>query len=240
MPAGFIFKQCACPDPEPGRPLYGRCPQILLAKGQWNPDHGAWAYRIPLPPATPGKARPLIRYGLASQDDAQGDLDHVRYLLSLAGRDRETRIEVADIIKAFTGRGRKLPDAAEVRRRMVRNTLPGCPYTLAEYLTEWFTEKAKLGTIRESTAASYETTIRVHLIPHLGHLHLADLQPRHVKAMFIAIVAAGHVRGADRWFDQAVCALQPAAGGDVDVDRDRVGRSGRCPDGADAGDGRGP
>ncbi len=188
MPAGFIFKQCDCPDTDTGRPLYGRCPQIRQAKGQWNPDHGKWAYRIPLPPATPGKARPLIRLGLASQDDAQRDLDHVRYLLSLAGRDRDTRIEVADIIKQVTGRGRRLPDAAEVRRRMVRNTLPGCPFTVAEYLTEWFTEKAKLGTIRDSTAAAYESVIRVHLIPHLGQIQLADLQPRHVKAMFIAIM----------------------------------------------------
>jgi integrase len=188
MPTGFIFKKCGCPDPETGRPLYGRCPRIRMAKGQWNPGHGRWAYRIPLPPATPGKARPLIRHGLASQDEAQRDLDHVRYLLSLAGRDHDTRIEVADIIKQVTGRGRRLPDAAEVRRRMVRNTLPGCPFTVAEYLTEWFTEKAKLGTIRESTAILYDLHIRVHLTPHLGHIQLADLQARHVKAMFIAII----------------------------------------------------
>jgi len=66
MTAGFIFKQCDCPDPDTGRPLYGRCPHIRLAKGQWNPDHGKWAYRIPLLPATPGKARPLIRHGLCA------------------------------------------------------------------------------------------------------------------------------------------------------------------------------
>ncbi len=56
---------------------------------------------------------------------------------------------------------------------------------MAAYLTEWLASLQ----VDENTVRGYESHVRVHLIPHLGHLRLDKLKPRHVRAMFTAIQA---------------------------------------------------
>jgi hypothetical protein len=71
------------------------------------------------------------------------------------------------------------------------------PLTLAQYLTEWLTTKADLA---GGTTMSYETHIRVHLIPHLGRIRLDKLRVNHIRGMIDAIetqntkIEADHLR----------------------------------------------
>ena len=56
--------------------------------------------------------------------------------------------------------------------------------TVERYLTDWLEGKRKL---RPSTRRSYESHIRVYLIPALGHLKLSALRADHLDAMYAAI-----------------------------------------------------
>jgi integrase len=62
--------------------------------------------------------------------------------------------------------------------------------TVAEYLDRWLDDYArpKLG---ERTVMSYETTLRLHVIPQVGHLQLTALKPLHVQAIYASMRAKG-------------------------------------------------
>lgn len=53
--------------------------------------------------------------------------------------------------------------------------------TVRQYLEHWLEHVAKPG-IRASTYKSYESYVRLHLIPGLGHHKLTDLTPQHVQS----------------------------------------------------------
>ncbi len=63
--------------------------------------------------------------------------------------------------------------------------------TVAEYLAQWLQGKASL---RPSTHLAYLTHVRLYLVPHLGHLRLADLRAHHIEVMYREIVAANAKR----------------------------------------------
>ena len=68
--------------------------------------------------------------------------------------------------------------------------------TVGEYLARWLDDSAR-PTIKESTYDNYETTIRVHLSPHIGGVKLAKLSPSHVQSMYSTMErngASGRVR----------------------------------------------
>ena len=58
--------------------------------------------------------------------------------------------------------------------RLTQSTMP-----LAEYLTSWLEQIRP--TVREKTYGDYESIVRVHLIPRLGHIRLNKLQPEHIS-----------------------------------------------------------
>lgn len=60
--------------------------------------------------------------------------------------------------------------------------------TVATFLTTWL--EGKRGK-RPKTYRHYEQEVRLHLIPDLGHHHLAKLGPQHVQAMLNARAAGG-------------------------------------------------
>lgn len=55
--------------------------------------------------------------------------------------------------------------------------------TVAEYLELWLREYARPN-LRPRTAEGYETIIRKHIQPTLGHIKLADLSPRHIQSYY--------------------------------------------------------
>ncbi len=71
---------------------------------------------------------------------------------------------------------------------MARRVRAGLPATIAmtvgDYLLQWLASRRR---IEPTTLRAYESHIRVHLAPHLGHLPLEKLRVEHIEAMFTAI-----------------------------------------------------
>ena len=55
--------------------------------------------------------------------------------------------------------------------------------TVATFMARWLEDTAR-PTIRETTYASYETIIRLHIIPGIGHLRLNKLTPAHLQRLY--------------------------------------------------------
>lgn len=85
---------------------------------------------------------------------------------------------------ARLGRGKPLPTPKQVLRKAARRVRNGAELTVADYLDDWITQRRSLA---PGTVSAYQTIIRVHLKPHLGHIGLASLLPVHVQDMFTAI-----------------------------------------------------
>jgi integrase len=60
---------------------------------------------------------------------------------------------------------------------------------LREYLAQWL-ERIK-SSRRPSTYEGYEIMVRVHIIPHLGHIRLGRLAPEHIEKAYTAMQAQG-------------------------------------------------
>jgi hypothetical protein len=123
--------------------------------------------------------------GYANQRDAAAQLDHARNLLNLVGRDRTRRAEIADLLLATVRAGQPLPDLDTTRQRIHADVPLAQAPTVAAYLTDWVAGIA----VDENTRLGYESHVWVHHIPHLGHLPLDKLRPRHIRDMFTAIEA---------------------------------------------------
>jgi hypothetical protein len=92
-------------------------------------------------------------------------------------------VEIADLLDTFKP-GAPLPNRDTVARR-VRAGLPATiAMTVGEYLHQWLASRRR---IEPTTVRAYESHIRVHLIPHLGHLPLEKRRVEHIEAMFTAI-----------------------------------------------------
>ena len=81
----------------------------------------------------------------------------------------KTRKEVQDKLRAAQ---RDLHAGLDIGRKS---------QTLAQFLNHWLNELAK-PTTRPSTWTSYDSYIRNHIVPGIGHHRIADLTPQHVQA----------------------------------------------------------
>lgn len=61
---------------------------------------------------------------------------------------------------------------------------------LGDYLMEWLQEKQMRG-IKASTAVAYESIIRNHLLPGLGHISLQRLTSQHIHRHYLSLLRAG-------------------------------------------------
>lgn len=59
--------------------------------------------------------------------------------------------------------------------------------TVAEYIELWLREYVRPN-LRPRTAEGYETIIRKHVLPALGHIRLADLSPRHIQSYYATLL----------------------------------------------------
>ncbi|WP_116244695.1 site-specific integrase [Nocardiopsis sp. FIRDI 009] len=182
---GSVFKRCGCRREATSKLLGAKCPKLRREDGAWNPRHGEWAFQLELPRTTEGKRRQARRGGLASQEQAQAQLDHLKALMRLAEDEPEIEVQVADLIQQALKARRPLPETVEVKRRIgvgvrTREKVP----TVAQWLKEWLDGKPDLA---PKTRASYEDHIRNHLAPHLGATRLDKLTSWQVEEMFAAI-----------------------------------------------------
>ncbi|MFJ2432510.1 tyrosine-type recombinase/integrase [Streptomyces anulatus] len=178
---GSTHRRCYCRDTETGKPLGKKCPQLSSRK------HGSYSIRQELPPREDGTRRSFSRAGYDTLKTAQADLDHVRALLGLADTDDpEGMALVAAMLEDIGGDKAPLPDVEETRRRLNAGQDLIGSLTVGEWLDRWLAGKR----IRKSGISRYETDIRVHLKPHIGHRRLDRLRVSHLSDMFTAITDA--------------------------------------------------
>lgn len=174
---GSTFRRCGCRD-EDGKQLGQACPKLASRR------HGTWGWRQELPSASDGTRQTLRKSGYESKTDAVADLDKVRALLAIPDpEDDEGRAAVADLLRSTVANGEPLPDHDETRRRFRSGQRLATDLLLGDYLDDWLASKK----IKRSGKARYETDVRVHLKPHLGHLRLSRLRISHIAEMFAAI-----------------------------------------------------
>lgn len=103
-----------------------------------------------------------------------------------AGRDPQTK-KRKRIYKAF--RGTKKEAEKELARTMVKleqgTYIKPTIITLGEYLLWWLEQHGKAKKLALKTLESYEYLIKKHLIPELGTIPLAKLQPIHIHNFII-------------------------------------------------------
>lgn len=174
--AGGITKRCECRGSD-GRLLGKSCPQLS------KKSHGSLSLRQELPPDAEGKRRTFRRTGYGSTKDASADLSRLQAILDLPGDDADEQRRVGDLLADVMTRRAPIPGAAEVQRRLgVGIPLDG-KMTLAEWLDQVMATKAT----RVTTNHGYDSHIRVHLKPAIGHLRLDRLNVGHLEDMFAAI-----------------------------------------------------
>ncbi|NJP43236.1 tyrosine-type recombinase/integrase [Actinacidiphila epipremni] len=175
---GSTHRRCYCRDPETGRPLGKNCPKLATRK------HGSYSVRQELPPREDGSRRSFSRAGYETLKAAQADLDHVRALLGLAESDDPEGIAlIASMLAEVSEEKTPLPDVEETRRRLKSGQDLIGRITVGEWLDQWLAAKR----IRRSGISRYETDIRIHLKPRIGHLRLDRLRVSHLSDMFTAI-----------------------------------------------------
>jgi integrase len=175
---GSTHRRCYCRDPKTGKPLGKQCPKLSQRK------HGSYSIRQELPPREDGTRRSFSRAGYESLKAAQADLDHVRALLGLAETDdAEGTALIAAMLEEVADEKGPLPDVEETRRRLKSGQDLIGRLTVGEWLDQWLAGKR----IRKSGISRYETDVRMHLCPRIGHYRLDRLRVSHLSEMFTAI-----------------------------------------------------
>ncbi|MFF0445810.1 tyrosine-type recombinase/integrase [Streptomyces sp. NPDC004609] len=178
---GSTHRRCYCRDPHTGKPLGKQCPKLSSRK------HGSYSIRQELPPREDGTRRSFSRAGYDTLKAAQADLDHVRALLGLTDTDDPEGMSlIAAMLEEIGDEKAPLPDVEETRRRLNAGQDLVGSLTVAEWLDRWLAGKR----IRKSGISRYETDIRIHLKPHIGHRRLDRLRVSHLSDMFTAITDA--------------------------------------------------
>jgi integrase len=195
---GSVFKRCSCQEPvldqdgspvfKGGKPATRRvgqsCPDLRRSNGSWNPKHGIWHIQVQAPTA-PGQPRTHIRMSAMDDQDAADDLIiKLNQLWDLADETDEpdtARTKITAAIQAQIHDNGELPDYDLVRTRIRAAAVIVSDITVEEYLTTWLEGRKDL---RSGTVRQYESAIRIHLIPHLGHLQLTKLTNKHITKMF--------------------------------------------------------
>ncbi|MFI9552680.1 tyrosine recombinase XerC [Nonomuraea endophytica] len=185
---GTTYKICACIDPDTGKNIGKTCPKLRTthANGgkRWSSTHGTWAYQLELPAHADGKRRtPLRRRGFLTLEDAEAELDHARGLLAL-DPDPAVRRQITELMLSVLKATMQLPDTEEVRRKVRTHQDLNRHITVGEWLEEFLKRKRS---IEPTTRRSYESHIRLYLIPYLGDIRLDRLRVSDVAGMFDAI-----------------------------------------------------
>lgn len=99
---------------------------------------------------------------------------------------------------------RKVRDL-EAKRDAGRAAQVGRPPTVGEWMDHWLTHIAERR-VRPLTLQGYQTTVRLHIRPALGHHRLDRLQPEHLESLYLAM----QDRASACWRPRTSCATRPA------------------------------
>ena len=175
---GSTFRRCACRNPETGKQYGQSCPKLS------NKRHGLWNIRQELPTDKDGNRRTFRRSGYATKSEAQSDLDKLRALLTIPGEDDpDGRLRIGDLLESVSAKKEAIPDYEETNRRFSTGQSLTARLTVGEWLDQWLAGKRRRG----STIDGYESHIRVHLKPHIGHQRLDRSNVGHLVELFDAI-----------------------------------------------------
>ncbi len=180
--SGTVSKRCSCRGAN-GRQLGSRCPKLRHEDGDWRSEHGTWGYQIDLPPTADGRRRQIRRGGLASDTDAHDALGQIRTLLADPA-DAAEREQAAALIVETLRAGGPLPEVDDLRHRSHRRDGVDPRISVAAWLQTWLAGRRR---ISESTRAGYQTNIRLHLNPAIGHLRLDRLSVADLDDLFDGI-----------------------------------------------------
>jgi integrase len=177
--AGSITRRCACRNPDTGKQYGKSCPKANK-KG-----HGTLAVRQELAPTADGERRVFRRSGYPTVEKAQADLDKVRALLAIPDKDDdEGRDAIAALLVQVAADSKQpIPDHEEMIRRLRTGQSLVSRMTVGEWLDQWLPGKR----IRKTSRRHYESAIRVHLKPLIGHVPLNRLRVSHLNEMFAKI-----------------------------------------------------
>lgn len=179
MKNGSVSRRCRCTDPATGKEYGSTCPK------RKNSRHGTWTAFQELEPAQDGRRRRFRRGGFTTSAEAQQELDKVRALMAIPDEDDAWgKTTISDLIEACLKEKEPLPDYDETRRRFQTGQSLNSKTTVAEWLDTWLAGRKRL---RVTGYARYESDIRIHLKPHLGHIRLDKLRVHHISSMFDAI-----------------------------------------------------
>jgi integrase len=67
--------------------------------------------------------------------------------------------------------------------------------TTGQYLTAWVEGIAAGGTVRPTTAKTYDVAVRIHIVPRLGRVPIQQLTRKIIREFYAAITVGGRVRG---------------------------------------------
>lgn len=98
--------------------------------------------------------------------------------------DAEGRTRIGDLLESVASHKESIPDYEETKRKFSSGQSLAVHTTVGEWLDLWLAGKKKL---RKSGKDRYETDIRVHLEPRIGHIRLDRLQVKHLDEMFAGI-----------------------------------------------------
>ena len=174
--AGGISKRCECRGPD-GKRLGSKCPQLSKR------THGKPRVSQELPEDAEGGRRRFQRTGYADTKEAQKDLDRIRAILDLAGDDEDGLRRVGDLLAELQKTRGPIPDPTEVSRKLG----VGVPLDGKTTVGDWLDHVMANKKTRATTNRGYQSHIRVHLKPALGHLRLDRLGVGHCQDMFNAI-----------------------------------------------------
>jgi integrase len=125
----------------------------------------------------------ILRLQLSS---AQTELDQIRDLVALPDQDDTAAItRVGDVIASAIADKKPIPPVEQIRQ-LLRARVDTLEYpTMEQWLLTWLPTKKR---IKRNTYRSYESHIRLYLVPYLGSIRLDKLRVVHVSDMFDAIV----------------------------------------------------
>lgn len=130
-----------------------------------------------------GKRRQFQRTGYDGLKEAQADLSRVQALLDLAPDDPDAQRRVGDLLVELMATRAPIPEPAEVFRRIGAGVPLNGSTTVGEWLDTWVAKKKT----KKKTTGGYESHIRVHLKPGIGHHRLDRFNVGHAQALFDGI-----------------------------------------------------
>ncbi|WP_416484293.1 tyrosine-type recombinase/integrase [Streptomyces sp. CL12] len=179
MKNGTVTRRCRCTDPETGKDLGASCPKLQSRR------HGTYGVFQELDPAQDGRRRRFRRGGFETSTKAKEELDKVRALMAIPEEDDAWgRTQISDLLENCVKDKSPVPDYDETRRRFQTGQALNSKITVGEWLDTWLAGRKRL---RKSGYSRYESDIRIHLKPHLGHFRLDRLRVHHIETMFNAI-----------------------------------------------------